>query len=90
VIGEDRHRDVEYVVAVNKTERVLESFDEALSYAFAAGLNGEKVTVDVLVYSPEGARAFGGDDAVADYDTDPDASVFRRFEMAVRDLGRVS
>jgi len=82
-------QDVDYVVAVGKSERVFADFDEALSFAFAAGLSIGKVTLDVLVYSEEGAKAFGGDDAAAEYREDPDASVFRRVELTINDMGRV-
>jgi len=82
-------QDVEYVVAVGQSERVFSDFDEALSFAFAAGLAIGKVTLDVLVYSEEGAKAFGGDDAAAEYREDPDASVFRRVELTINDQGRV-
>lgn len=89
MIGQDRHQDVEYIVSIGPTERVFPTFDEAVSYGFAAGLSAEKVVIDVLIYSEEGARAFGGDQAVAEYQMDPDASVAQRFEMTVKDLGRV-
>jgi hypothetical protein len=82
-------QDVEYVVVVGTSERVFTDFDEALSFAFAAGLGIGKVIIDVLVYSEAGARAFGGDDAVTEYRDDPEASVFRRVELTVNDMGRV-
>jgi hypothetical protein len=81
--------DVEYVIVVGKSERVFNDFDEALSYAFAAGLSVGRVTIDVLVYSEAGARAFGGDDSVTEYRDDPEASVFRRVELTIKDMGRV-
>ncbi len=84
------HPDVEYAVGTEKSERVHASFDEALTYAFSAALAAGSVTLDVLVYSEEGAEAFGGDDAVEEYREDPDASVFRRFEISVNDAGRVA
>lgn len=82
-------QDVEYVVVVGTSERVFSDFDEALSFAFAAGLGVGKVVIDVLIYSEAGARAFGGEEAVADYRDDPEASVFRRVELTVNDRGRV-
>jgi len=89
VIAQERHPDVEYIVSIGPTERVFNTFDEAVSYAFAAGLSVDKVVIDVLIYSEDGARAFGGDQAVAEYQVDPDASVAQRFEMTVKDHGRV-
>jgi hypothetical protein len=82
-------KDVEYVVVVGKSERVFTDFEEALTYAFAAGLGVGKVVLDVLVYSEEGARAFSGDEGVAEYKDDPEASVFRRVEITINDMGRV-
>ena len=82
-------QEVEYIVATGNSERVFGDFDEALSFAFAAALSVGKVIIDVLVYSEEGAKAFGGDDAAAEYREDPEASVFRRVELTVNDMGRV-
>jgi hypothetical protein len=84
------HPDLEYVVEARGTERVYTSFDEALSYAFTVALAAGKTNLDVLVYSEEGAEAFGGESAVEEYQDDPEASVFRRFEIEVRDVGRVA
>ena len=85
----EAHPDVEYVVEAAGTERAYNNFDEALSYAFSVALSAGKTNLDVLVYSEEGAHAFGGDDAVEEYQEDPEASIFRRFEIRVNDAGRV-
>lgn len=85
----ETHADLEYMVAVNGTERAYGSFDEALSHAFSVAVSVGRTNLDVVVYSEDGAAVFGGDDAVDAYRDDPDASVFRRFEIQVRDLGRV-
>lgn len=85
----DSHSDVEYVVAADGTERAYPTFDGALSYAFSVALSVGKTNIDVLVYSEDGAEAFGGHDAVLEYREDPDASIFRRFEIESRDLGRI-
>jgi hypothetical protein len=85
----DSHPDVEYVVEADGAQRAHASFEDALSYAFSTALTAGQVHVDVLVYSEEGAEAFGGDEAVEEFRHDPDASVFRRFQIDVRDLGRV-
>lgn len=89
VMRGESHPDVEYVVEAEQAERAYGTFDEALSYAFSVALSAGTTKLDVVVYSEEGAEAFGGDDAVEEYREDPDASVFRRFEVEVRDLGRV-
>ena len=81
------HPDLEYVVEADGAERAHASFDDALSYAFSAALAAGAARIDVLVYSDEGAHAFGGASAVERYRDDPDASVFQRFEIEVRDIG---
>lgn len=86
----ETHPDVEYVVEAAGTQRAYNNFDEALSYAFSVALSAGRTNLDVLVYSEEGAEVFGGDSAVDEYRDDPEASVFRRFELRVNDLGRVS
>jgi hypothetical protein len=87
-----RHPGVEFAVNdANRTEHVFKTFDEAAS--FAVGLargNGARVHLDVLVYSPAGAAWWAGDDAVADYHDDPEASVFERIEIRADSLGRVA
>jgi hypothetical protein len=86
----ERHSDVEFVVDADGTERSFESFSEALTFAFSVAPGESEVNLDVLVYSEEGAEWFGGDDAVARYQEDPDASIFQRFQLRVSDLGRIS
>jgi hypothetical protein len=85
----ETHPDLEYVVDAKGVERAYSSFDEALSAAFSLALSEGKTNLDVLVYSEEGAEVFGGDSAVEEYQEDPEASIFRRFEIQVRDVGRV-
>lgn len=46
-------------------------------------------TLDVLVWSKAGVKAFGGDDAVERYEEDPEASVFERYEFKCNMVGRV-
>jgi hypothetical protein len=84
------HPDLEYVVEARGIERAHASFDEALSYAFTIAVSEGKTNLDVLIYSEEGAEVFGGEAAIEEYREDPEASVFRRFEIEVRDLGRVA
>jgi hypothetical protein len=85
----EAHPEVEYVVEAERAERAYQTFDEALAYAFSVALSAGHARIDVLVYGEDGADAFGGDDAVAEYREDPEASVFRRFEVQVEDVGRV-
>ncbi|MDX2087852.1 MAG: hypothetical protein SFX73_08380 [Kofleriaceae bacterium] len=86
----DQHPDVEFVIDVRGTQRIYSTFDEALSTAFSMAVSTGKANLDVLVYSEEGAEAFGGETAVEEYREDPEASVFRRFEIRVNDLGRLA
>ena len=53
-----------------------------------AAAEGEAI-IDVLIFGPEGAKAWGGDDAVEEYEEDPEASVFQRLRVRVCDEGRV-
>ena len=85
----EAHPEVEYVVEADRAERAYPTFDEALIYAFSVAISAGQARIDVLVYGQEGTDAFGGHEAVADYRENPDASVFRRFELEVRDLGQV-
>ena len=85
----ETHRDVEFIVSAGDTEQTFRGFDKALMHAFSVALAEGEATIDVLVYSEEGAHAFGGDDAVEEYQEDPEASIFRRFEIRVNDAGRV-
>ncbi len=86
----EAHTDVEYVVSAGRIERAYTTFDEALISAFSVALSEGATNLDVLVYSEEGAEAFGGESSVEEYREDPEASVFRRFEIEVRDVGRVA
>ena len=86
----ESHPDVEYVIDVAGAQRIYATFDEALSAAFSMALSAGKTNLDVLIYSEEGAEAFGGESAVDDYREDPEASVFRRFEIKVNDQGRLA
>ncbi|MDX2023256.1 MAG: hypothetical protein SF187_23685 [Deltaproteobacteria bacterium] len=85
----ESHSDVEYVVDCRGTQRIYGTFDEALSAAFGVAVSSGRAQLDVLIYSEEGAEVFGGDSAVDEYNEDPEASVFRRFEIKVNDRGRV-
>lgn len=85
------HKDVEFAVDdASGRQRTFRTWDEAAGFALAmAASRGETVNLDVIVWSRSGARAYGGDDAVAQYDEDPEASVFERIEVRANDVGRV-
>lgn len=89
--AKDRHADVEYAVDdMGGKERTFKTFDEAAGFAVSVGTaGGRPVNLDVLIWSEDGAEWYGGDDAVEQYNEDPEASVFERFEIRVNPVGRV-
>lgn len=88
--GGKSHPGVEYAVDdVQGKQRTFRSFDEAAGFALLVAMSRGEAVLDVIVYSRAGARFVGGDDAVARYDEDPEASVFERFEITVNAVGRV-
>ncbi len=68
-------------------DKVFSEFDEAAGHAVALAVSGKTVELDVVIYSEEDARSFGGDDAVERYREDPDA-IFERIEVRATSLGR--
>jgi hypothetical protein len=84
------HKDVEYAVDdTGGNEHVFKTFDEAAGFALSIAVARGESALDVLIWSKAGARAYGGDDAVEQYEEDPEASVFERFEIKVNAVGRV-
>ena len=86
------HKDVEYHVEDRQLSdaRVFKSFDEAASFALVRAVShGLPVTIDVVIWSPSGARFYGGDDAVSQYKDDPEASVFERISVKANSAGRI-
>jgi len=85
------HKDVEYAVEDGSgQERIFKSFDEAAGFALGMAVSRGESDLDVLVFSKAGARFYGGDDAVEQYEEDPEASVFERFEIRVNAVGRIA
>jgi hypothetical protein len=84
------HKDVEYAVddAAGK-QRTFKKFDEAAGFALSIAVARGESVLDVLVWSKAGAKWYGGDDAVEEYNEDPEASVFQRFQIKVNAQGRV-
>jgi hypothetical protein len=85
------HKDVEFAVDDGRGHysEYYGNVDEAVAAAFNVALAYGKANLDVIISSRAGAKAYGGDDAVEQYDEDPEASVFERFEVRVNALGRV-
>lgn len=86
------HKDVEFAVDLNRhEEKTFKTFDEAASFAVArAASNGLPTRLNVLIYSKAGARWYGGDEAVEQYEEDPEASVSDSYEIKVNALGRIA
>jgi hypothetical protein len=86
-----RHPGVEFAVDGADGQHVFKTFDEAAAFAVGvAASNGRRTNLDVLVYSPAGAKWWRGDDGVADYKDDPEASVFERIVVRADSEGRVA
>jgi hypothetical protein len=87
-----KHKDVEYAVDdYQGHERIFKTFEEAAAYAIVKAMsNGEKVEIDVLVWSRAGAKWLEGDIGVETHDEDPEASVHKRIVIRAEDQGRVA
>lgn len=85
------HKDVEFAVSDGRGNRddYFDDVREAVYVAFDVALTYGKANLDVIISSRAGAKAYGGDDAVEQYNEDPDASVFERYEIRVNAVGRV-
>lgn len=86
------HKDVEYAVDdASGRQRTFRTFDEAAGFAVAIAASGKPVVdLDVLVWTKAGARFYGGDEGVEQYNEDPEASVFERLEISINYVGRVA
>lgn len=82
-----RHPDLEFAVDGVYTHDAEAAMARAVSRALTLG---RPVALDVLTWSEDGARAYGGDDAVAVYHEDPDASVHDRIVITAQSQGRVA
>jgi hypothetical protein len=84
------HKDVEFhVEKPNGETDIFKDPDKAAGLAVGIAASGRKATIDVVIWSKAGARAYGGDDGVEQYNEDPEASVFERLEISVNSLGRI-
>jgi len=84
------HKDVEYhVESQHHDTQVFGEPDAAMIAVGTACMHTGAATLDVVIWSKAGAKAYGGDDAVDQYEEDPEASVFERFEFRCNALGRV-
>lgn len=83
------HKDVEFMVERGKDVDYFKRFDDAAAAAVHQAVARGESAIDVLVWSRSGARWLGGDDAVEQYDEDPEASVFERIELKANMVGRI-
>lgn len=86
-----QHKDVDFaVIDASDNERIFKTASEAAGFAVALAVaDGRSHNIDVLIHSLEAARWVGGDDAVAHYKQDPDASVDERIVVRAESIGRV-
>jgi hypothetical protein len=86
------HKDFEFSVEDDSgRERIFKKFNEAAGFAVGMAVSQEKdVNLDVLCWTKAGARAWGGDCGVEQYNEDPEASVFERFVIRAKSVGRVA
>jgi hypothetical protein len=87
-----RHKDVEFAVDdASGNERIFKTFDEAAGFAVSIAASGrDNAAVNVLIHSVAGARWWGGDDAVEEYKSDPDASVSEQIVVKAESIGRIA
>ena len=87
-----KHKDVEYAVDdYQGNEKIFKTFEDAAAFAIVKAMsNGEKVEIDVLVWTRAGASWLEGDYGVEVYDEDPEASVHKRIVIRADDQGRVA
>ena len=85
------HKEVDFAVDdASGRERIFKTFDEAAGFAVSlAASDGRTYNIDVLVFGRAGARWFGGDDAVAVYNEDPEASVHEQIAVRADAKGRI-
>ena len=81
------HADVEFAVDGFYTHDFVAAMGRAVQRALT---HGKPVALDVVVWSEDGARAYGGEDAVAVYREDPEASVHDRIVVTATSQGRIA
>lgn len=86
------HKDVEFSVnTYDGKEKIFRSFDEAAGFVVVMAVSdGKWHNINVLISSRSGANWWGGDDAVEEYDADPDASVSDRIVVKAESHGRIA
>lgn len=87
-----KHKDVEFQVEGHggRDFGYYKTFADAAVAVLNAGMATGYARLSVLVSSRAGARWVGGDDAVASYNEDPDASAHASYEFRVNAQGRIA
>ncbi len=84
-------KDVEFQIDLpNGETKTFDDFRDACAFAVTLAASGWHVNLDVLIYSKGGARRWGGEHAVEEYEADPDASISQRLVISVDDQGRIA
>ena len=81
------HADLEFAVDGFYTHDFSAAMGRAVQRALA---HGQPVALDVIVWSEDAARAYGGEEAVAVYREDPEASVHDRIVVTAASQGRIA
>jgi len=83
-------KDYEFAVDdASGREHVFKDLNEASAFAIQVALATGKADLDMLAYSEDGAEFLLGEEGIESYLEDPEASVLRRYEIKVNDMGRV-
>ena len=70
---------------------IFTNFDKAAGFALSRACStGNEMQIDVVTWSKAAARAWGGDNAVEVYESDPEASVHDRILIRAQVLGRIA
>ncbi len=82
-----QHADLEFAVDGFYTHDFAAAMGRAVERAL---FHGRPVALDVIVWSEDAARAYGGEDAVAAYREDPEASIHDRIVVTAASQGRIA
>lgn len=85
--------DLEFHVSNERGQAttIFTNFDKAAGFALAkACSSGVEMQIDVVTWTKAAARAWGGDNAVEVYESDPEASVHERILIKAQALGRIA
>jgi hypothetical protein len=86
-----KHEHLDFEVSAGEATFTTNDWETACEAAVrsSATRGGELAVIDVVTHSRAAARAWAGDYGTELYDEDPEASVFERFEVRARSVGRI-